>query len=85
MLAYGITNLVNLSGTVNYIIGHEGCLIPDRYLRDCEDMVNEKMMFRNHRKVRIIKSKLHDEVLSSSCACAVLEKLFTGEPEGVVF
>ena len=85
MLAYGITNLVNLSGTVNYIIGHEGCLIPDRYLRDCEDMVNEKMMFRNHRKVRIIKSKLHDEVLSSSCACTVLEKLFTGEPEGVVF
>ena len=85
MLAYGITNVVNLSGTLNYIIGHEGCLIPDRYLKDCERLVNERMMFKNHGKARIIKSKLHDEVLSSTCACAIIEKLFIGEAEEFVF
>ena len=74
----GIINTVNLTCIVNYIIGHEGCYVPDRFVKLSEEMVNERILFRNHRKVKIIKTKLHDEVLSRSCACAVLEKLFLG-------
>ncbi len=84
MLSYGITNLVNIGCSNLFIIGHEGCLIPGRYLSECERLVNERIVFRNNMKVKIIKSKLHDEVLSNSCACAVLEKLFNGNAEDVL-
>lgn len=82
-LAIGITNVVNLTNTEFYIIGHGGVIIPDRYIEYCEHKVNERMVFREHRKVRIMKSERHSEVLSESCACAVLDRVFRGVKEEI--
>ena len=80
-LSYGIANMVNAAMNVNYIIGDEGCHIPDRYIDYCEKKVNERIMFRDHRKVKIIKSENRGGVTPSSCAVAVLDRIFTGEIE----
>ena len=79
--SYGITNMVNAAGNQNFIIGHEGYYIPDRYIKLCEKEVNERIMFRDYRKVRIIRSEKQSEVLSSNCAVAVLDRIFSGAIE----
>ncbi len=79
--SYGITNMVNAAGNQNFIIGHDGYYIPDRYIKLCEEEVNKRIMFRDYRKVSIIKSEKQSEVLSSNCAVAVLDRIFSGAIE----
>ncbi len=79
--SYGITNMVNAAGNQNFIIGHEGYYIPDRYIKLCEKEVNNRIMYRDYRQVKLIKSEKQSEVLSSNCAVAVLDRIFSGAIE----
>ncbi len=74
-----LTNSVNYTGIENYILGHDGCCIPDRFVEECIAKVNDRIMFRGHRKIKLIKSKIHGEEFSSTCACAILERIFMGD------
>ena len=74
-----LTNAVNYTGNLNYILGHDGRYIPDRFVEDCAKKVDGQMMFRGLRRLKLIKSDVHNEVFSSTCACAILEMVFMGD------
>ncbi|MBQ9549297.1 MAG: ROK family transcriptional regulator [Lachnospiraceae bacterium] len=84
MFSEALTNSVNFSGNLNYIIGLEGRYIPERFVADLTQRVNEKIMFKRHRRVRILSSEIRKELQSSVCACAVLERVFRGDMDSLL-
>ena len=83
-LSYGIANLVNTTCKQNYIIGCEGCFVPDRYIDEMKDLVSEMIVFKRSVRINIVKSELHKKISSGSCAAAVFDILlsrYTGKKE----
>ena len=79
-----LANTVNFCGTLNYIIGMEGRYIPDRYVQDLTKRVNNKIMFKSRRKVRVLRSSIHKPLRSAVCSCAVMERLFRGDMDSLL-
>ena len=77
-LACGIVNLTNLFNPQKVIIGHEGYWIPDRYIWDLENYINEKKLLADYHQIRVEKSYFGEDAHIIGCACSLLTEIFAG-------
>ena len=84
MFSEALANTVNFSGNLNYIIGRDGRYFPDRYYEILRNMVNDKIMFKGRREVRIVKSEIPNDLSITVCASAVLERVFRGDMDSLL-
>ena len=82
-LAVGITNVVNTLNPQKIIIGHHGYWVPDHYVAQMEQMVNDHKMTSQEKKVSVEKSRFEDMTQRYGCACALLTRVFDGEMASV--
>ena len=84
MFSEALANTVNFSGNLNYIIGGDGRYFPDRYYEILRNMVNDKIMFKGRREVRIVKSEIPNDLSITVCASAVLERVFRADMDSLL-
>ena len=77
-LACGIVNLTNLFNPQKVIIGHEGYWIPDRYIWDLENYINERKLLAEYHQIRVEKSYFGEDAHIIGCACSLLTEIFAG-------
>ncbi|MBU5481635.1 ROK family protein [Blautia sp. MSJ-19] len=77
-LSCALTGFVNSLNPQKIIIGHEGYWIPDKYLHQVEQMVNERHIERKYRQIQVVKSGFKDEATVYGCTGALLTAVFDG-------
>ncbi len=77
-LASALIDMVNLMDTDAIVIGHEGSLVPQRYLTLLEDELNLRMFAAGYKKIHVLPSHFGAEAPLFGSVCCVLDALFSG-------
>lgn len=78
-LAVCLTSVVNLLNPELILIGHEGVLLPDKYLQYLEQYINDHKLSGDYQHITIKKATFGSETQLLGAACNVLDQLFVGE------
>ncbi|MDD3409597.1 MAG: ROK family transcriptional regulator [Eubacteriales bacterium] len=81
-LACALTSEVNLFHPQAVLIGHEGCCLPDRYLRELERKINAATLVKGG--LRVLRPALGAQAQVKGSACSLLSRLFEGEWTGKI-
>ena len=78
-LAICLTGIVNLLNPELILLGHEGVLLPEVYVRFMETYMNQHKLSGDYTKISIQKSHFGTKAQLIGSACNVLEGVFHGE------
>lgn len=75
----GLTNIVNILDTDCIILGHEGALIPKKYIEIIEAKVNSHIIQRDKKHISVISSFFYDKAPRRGSTAIVFEHVFSSE------
>lgn len=78
-LGCALTGAVNLFNPQAILIGHEGCYLPDVWLRELETRINSGKLVRGGGRVPVLRPALGPHAQVRSSACCLLSHVFDGE------
>lgn len=78
-LSSALISVVNILNPDLIILGHDGVWWPEKYVRQLEDLVNERK-FSNHQiRTEIVKASYLDKTAVLGGACNAVQQYFQGE------
>ena len=77
-LAIALTGAVNLLDPQCVIIGHEGAMLPELYIRLLEDQLNRRILAAGHEHVLVSKSIFGSRAPLLGSVCGLYDDLFSG-------
>lgn len=78
ILSIGLANLANCFDPEMLILGHEGALISDFYIRVLEQQLNDRLFARQAKYIPIFPSSFGCDTPLYGAAAAVLDEVFNG-------
>lgn len=78
-LAAALAGAVNLLDPQLIIIGHEGAILPGRYLARIEENMNARVIVRDYKRVRIVRSSFGVDTALYGAASSLIRRLFDGK------
>lgn len=78
-LSAALAGAVNLLDPQLIVIGHEGATFPTRYLDRIEENMNARIIVRDYKHVRIIRSSFGVDTALYGAASSLIRQLFNGK------
>lgn len=78
-LSYALINAVNLFNPQKILLGHEGGMLPQKYISKMEDYVNSHILASKVNEIKIERSYFGGDAPLYGSICCVLDKLFNGD------
>ena len=78
-LSYALINAVNLFNPQKILLGHEGGMLPQKYISQMEEYVNKHIFAAKVNKVKIERAYFGEDSPLYGGVCCVLNQLFNGD------
>lgn len=78
-ISFGLNSLVNLVSVFNIVVGDESYHLPDIFLEEMSDCLNEVTLFRGFHEISIQKSRFEDNGPIFGSVSVVMDSIFSGE------
>lgn len=78
-LSIGLSGLCNLLNPQAIIVGDELARLQDSHLVLLEDVLNQRLVTKDYRRIDVCRSYRTKDMEASGCAMNVIERIFSGE------
>lgn len=78
-LSHALCNVVNLLNPDLILLGDEAAALPDRYLCHLQQQLNQRILSRNYRTVKVQRSAFDSHYNAAMCAISIMSQVFRGK------